>query len=374
MKLIIRLIIPLILGITIGSILKLNDNLFEARILMQILEVLLWFIDIIVPIMIFIYLTTAFLGLKGNVKSFLIKYFKVVLITLIICAFFSFTISYFIINIFEFKLDSQETIFVDPFMKFSVMNGYNEFNALVISVLFLICHNIFKFKLNFLFKIEFYFNQFIRRFLLTIMPLIIICSFSVSTFESSGLNIIVMDFVLSFIVLLIQFIWIFLNYIIISNTKVFFKKVLRSGLKIYMLVLSIAGVGTGAILPDIISEQKKLGYDENKAKFITTTSFNMPGSLISNVVFSLGIMNLYNVEINFLNYFIYLTCLCFILIIAPSLPGAVFSVTSQLLSPILGFDETMIGLMSGFYYRQGTSNSAINNCCDIYISGYLSKM
>ena len=54
-------------------------------------------------------------------------------------------------------------------------------------------------------------------------------------------------------------------------------------------------------------------------------------------------------------------------IIAPVLPLGVFTVTQQLLHPILGFNPDQIKLMSTLYYNQGTTNACINNCGDIYL-------
>jgi Na+/H+-dicarboxylate symporter len=59
--------------------------------------------------------------------------------------------------------------------------------------------------------------------------------------------------------------------------------------------------------------------------------------------------------------------------IAPSMPGGVFSVTSTLLTPVLGFSDEMVTLMSGLYFKQGTTNSAVNNTGDIAIGTMMSK-
>ncbi|MGL5020566.1 MAG: cation:dicarboxylate symporter family transporter, partial [Mycoplasmatales bacterium] len=107
--------------------------------------------------------------------------------------------------------------------------------------------------------------------------------------------------------------------------------------------------------------------DEAVAKIVSVSSLNMPGSVISNIIFAYGVITMYGLNISTMQMMVYGVVLIFATMIAPSIPGGVFSVTSSLLTPILGFNADHIGLMGALYYKQGTSNSATNNAADIYL-------
>ena len=65
----------------------------------------------------------------------------------------------------------------------------------------------------------------------------------------------------------------------------------------------------------------------------------------------------------------YIIVLTFVLAVSPAISGGVFAITSSLLAPMLGFDNNMIAIMSSMYFKQGTSNAAVNNCSDFYLTG-----
>lgn len=214
----------------------------------------------------------------------------------------------------------------------------------------------------------------LKKFLLPIMPIWTISLFANLTYESALTGLIINDFVLSIVIFSFQILFLLCLYYLCSRiSKLDFKKIFLAGKNIFIKSIEMMGLGGNLIIPYSVSEQEKLGIKTGYAQLIAASNFNLPGSFFSNIGFAYGIIVIYGLNISNLNFIIYILLLIITTIIAPAIPLGVFSITQQLLTPILGFNIEQVQLMSTFYYNQGTTNSAVNNSGDVYLGILTSK-
>lgn len=373
--------IPILIGILIGTVSAKTGNEIPIKILITISDNILEVIKFISPLLIFVITTTGFSNIKNNRFKFIIKFFGVILITLSLLGLIVFIISYIITPFLTFKITNTDSPWIDPY--FSLNLSFIKLKLVDINLLAIIfgfiSGLIFSYK-NFtdskaftiINKIQDLIYWFFKVIILPIMPLWIIGSFAQTSFSNNSSNFFLTDMLLSFLILFFQFAWLFVMYLLTSKIfNITYKKLYTAGMKIFTFVVSLAGNGTGVIIPFIVEEQEKLGIDKNKAQVVTATSFNMPGSLISNIVFTLGIINLFGLNIPISQLFSFVFVLILLTMIAPSIPGGTSAVVLPYLQSMLGFDSTMSSMYMAMYYKQGTSNAATNNASDLYITPWL---
>lgn len=375
-----RFLGPMLLGIILGTTL----NVFNDSVTFNLENVVKFFYTItynytnvllfIAPIMIFIYVVNGLNNLSGQATKFLKRYVVLLFASLVALGLITLFISYSIIPLFIQEIVLAPITYVDPFYTF-VLDLPPLFN--IPTALFLAIFMGLLMKRDSMFitltnEVEQWLNTFMLKIMLPLMPIWIFGTFLRSGFMSQGVEIIINDILLSLLVLSIQFIWLFvMTYLGSKRANVLFKKALKALLKVFFEIVSLAGMGTGIIIPISIEQQTSLNLSADKAKIIASSNFNMPGSLVSNIVFATGIIFMFDLNVGILNLIVYVFFLIITLIAAPSVPGSVFTVTSTILSPLLGFDAASIDLMGGLYYKQGTSNSATNHSADIYFGLFL---
>ncbi|MFV0247001.1 MAG: cation:dicarboxylate symporter family transporter [Mycoplasmatales bacterium] len=344
------------------------------RILYTFAENYMAFIKWFAPIMSFVFIASGIRNLRGNVVSFVTRFFSILVITLSILALFTLAVAYTIVPLFISTGDFISGPWPEAYFILWIFKPLNIFYCIVAGFIF----GLFASKGSKVEKIIDYTEKYvvlvINYFIIPFSPFWIMGSFAASTFSDKGLGIIWIDLWLSFVILCIHFIWLFVMYLITSKyAKVALNLIIKAAFRMYIVVVSMAGNSNGVIVPLIIDEQEKLGFNKNKAKFVSVSSFNMPGSLISNIIFAYGVSYMFDINITPIVGIKYAIILIFLLIVAPAINGGVWTLTSGILSPVLGFKTDMINIMGSMYFKQGTSNSAVNNCADFYVTGLCEK-
>lgn len=347
-----------------------ETNFFEIpiKILYTISENFIEFLLFIAPFMILVYTASGVNQIKGDAVKFFIKFLLLTFFTLVLLSFLSLIVGNFIVPNFIMQITTDGSARMEPYFLVDIKPLFNSFTALISGIL---CGLFFpqdSTVIKIIHESEEWINTFAKKLLIPIMPIWVTCIYAQFVYSSGAGTIFINDVILSFIILLLQGFWLLIMYIFVSKyTKKALKTVTLAGLKLYLKVTSIMGLGTGIIIPFAIEAQEEIGVNQDVAKVISVSSLNLPGSLISNIIFAYGVIVMYGLEINNYMMFLYAIALIFATMIAPAVPGGVFSVTSTLLTPILGFSTEQIGLMGGMYYKQGTSNSAANNAADVYL-------
>ncbi len=383
-KIILRFLLPIVLGILIGIISKSLHTDIAIRSLLTISDNILVVLKIITPFLLLSMTASAFSKIKiSKTKKFyfLFKFFMYTFITLLILGSIVFIISLIIVPLLSFTLVDTSTSFATSFYKLPLpklfsKQYYSSFQLFMLSLgifsgIFLSTKNKFILILN---KLENIIYLIFKKLIIPIMPIWILATFSSTSFANAGGSFLATDFLLSIYILILQFTWLFIMYFITSKVfKINFKKMAKYGLQIYTYVVSIGGMGTQIVLPSIIKKEKDLGLDEQKSTIITATSFNMPGSLISNIVFVLGVVNIFNYDIKIITLYAFVFILVLATVVAPPIPGGTMAITSTLCSSMLGFSDEMVQIFSTMYYKQGIPNAATNNAADFYIAAPFKK-
>lgn len=370
-----RFLIPLFIGTMFGilattfSDYKIVEDLL-VRVPYTLSENFLVFLEWFTPFIILIYLTTGINKVKDDFKAFLIKFFITVFATLFICGLLTLSLSALILPHIVGELVDQGSAWPKSYFTFSLMQPFDVFTALILGCLLGFYMDRKSQFIAVMTELETFVNKTLRNIIIPFAPIWIIGSFAASSFSSGGWFIIKTELSITLFIFALQFLWTMFMFLCTSlYSKIKFSSLFKAGLKITAVVLSLAGNGTGVIVPIIIEEQVILGINRSKAKFISASSFNLPGSMISNVALMYGTCIMFGVQISVMQFILYVFCLVLLIMAAPAIMGGVFVVTSQALSPILGFTDPMIALMQGLYFRQGTNNACTNNVGDFYLSG-----
>lgn len=371
-----RFLGPMLIGLLIGTGLYLgNDQVsFNLEYIVKVFytitynytEVLLF----IAPMMIFIYVVNATNNLQTNASSFFKRYIVVIFVSLITLGMITLVLAYNLIPLFIRPMTEMSAYYVDPF-EMLVLDLQPLFNITTGLFLAIFMGALIKSDTTFIkvtHEVEGWLNSFMYKIMLPLVPLWIFGTFMRQGFMNMAVDIVINDIFLSIMILIIQFTWLAVMGLIGSKKgQVVYKKVIKSISILFTEIVSLAGFGTGIIIPLSIEQQKLAGVEEDHAKIIASSSFNMPGSLISNIVFAMGVIYMFDLDITFGKMVVYVAFLIITLIAAPSVPGSVFAVTSTILTPLLGFEAQHIDIMGSLYYKQGTSNSATNHSADIYL-------
>lgn len=375
-KLIRRFVGPMILGSLIAILnVKLIDigvveNITVIRILYTFSDNFIGFLKWFAPFMSLVLIATGIREIRGEVVQFLSRFVVVLLSSLLIIGVVTIVLSFGIVPIYVSDLTLVDTAWPDTYFTINWFMYMDVFTAMILGIILGIIAQYVEPINKVLIRCEQLVNWIVKYVIFTCSPLWIMGSFAASTYSTSGLDIVWFDLWLSFIIVVIQFLWLGAMYFVLSKySSIGWTKIVKAAARIYIIVLSMAGMTNSAIYPFLLDEQQALGLNQDKAKFVTVSSFNMPGSLIAHIVFVYGLALLFGTEINFILLFKYMLVLNFVLVVSPAISGGVFAITSSLLNPMLGFSDPMIALMSSMYFKQGTGNAAVNNCADFYLTG-----
>lgn len=379
-QLIKRFVGPMIIGAALAllNIALVDKGVMEditiIRVLYTFSDNFIGFLKWFAPFMSLVLIATGIREIRGEVVKFLGKFTVVLIASLILVGTLSIVLSQLIVPFYVMPFDFADSPWPMPYFSIPFFKYFDVFAAMILGIIVGLIAQRVDVVNKVLIKAEVVVTFVVKNIIITFSPIWIMGSFAASTYSSHGLSVVWFDLWLSLIILVIQFMWLGLMYFVLSKySGVAFSKIARAASRIYVIVVSMAGMTNSAIYPFLLEEQAALGLNEHKAKFVTVSSFNMPGSLISHIVFAYGLSLLFGMEIGFFVMFKYMIVLTFVLIVSPAISGGVFAITSTLLDPMLGFTDPMIALMSSMYFKQGTSNAAVNNCGDFYLTGLAMK-
>jgi len=369
-----RFFLPMIIGYFIGAISGVFKFDLIVRILFTFSSNFLQLVLFIAPFLVLVFAISGTNELKGAMKSFVIRFFSLIFMSLVLLGGLTLIMSNFILPSLLVSLEQSKPVFLDPYFTIDIPPLFSVVSGIISGLIFGLFIDKDSKTMEIVHELEGWISKFSVGFLLPAMPIWIMGTFAKAGFVNQGVELIYNDFIMSWLIIGLQFVWLGIMYFAASRYSGFsFKLIVREASKIYLKVISIMGLGSGIIVPFIVEAQENVGVDAGTAKIISASSFNMPGSVISNIVFSYGIIFMFDMDVSITSYLAYIVLLVLATIIAPAVPGGVFAVTSGLLTPILGFNPDQISLMGSFYYTQGTSNAATNNAADLYLGPILRK-
>lgn len=204
-------------------------------------------------------------------------------------------------------------------------------------------------------------NKVIAGILIPLLPLYIFGVFlnmtaagQVWNVITTFLGVIVMVFILTVVLLLIQY----------SIAGAFFKKNPLSMLKA-MLPAYVTALGTSssaATIPVTHRQAMTMGVSGPVASFVIPlcATIHLAGSTLKITCFSLAVMFLYGKPIDIPTIVGFILMLGIMMVAAPGVPGGAIMTATGLLSTMLGFTEPQVGLMIATYIAIDSFGTATN--------------
>ena len=204
-------------------------------------------------------------------------------------------------------------------------------------------------------------NQVITAVIIPVLPLYIFGIFlnmtnsgQVAGVMNVFLNIIVVIFVMTVVLLFIQF---FIAGMVGKKNPL---RLFRNMLPAYMTALGTQS--SAATIPVTLEQTIRNGVRPDLAGFVIPlcATIHLSGSTMKIVACSMAIMLMSGMEINFAQFAGFIMMLGIAMVAAPGVPGGAIMAALGLLQSMLGFDETAQGLMIALYIAMDSFGTATN--------------
>ena len=181
-------------------------------------------------------------------------------------------------------------------------------------------------------------------------------------------KVIIIIFVMHILLLLFQF---FVAGTITGRNPL---KVLITMLPAYMTALGTQS--SAATIPVTLAQTKKNGVDPEIADFVIPlcATIHLAGSTLKIVACAFAIMWMMNLPVGLDIFTGFIFMLGIIMVAAPGVPGGAIMAAVGILQSMLGFDETLIGLMIALYITMDSFGTACNVTGDGAIALVMDKI
>lgn len=215
----------------------------------------------------------------------------------------------------------------------------------------------------------------IKKIIVPALPLYIFGTFMDLSYSGEAWNVIttflvvvVTSFVLTFVVLLIQF-----TIAGVASGQNPLK--LLWGMKdAYFTALGTSS--SAATIPITLGSAKKIGVSDTVASFVVPlgATIHLSGSMVKITTFSIAVLILMGGNYSFAALFPFILMLGVMMIAAPGVPGGAIAAASGLLVQLLGFGDAAIGLMFAAYIALDSFGTATNVTGDGAIAMLVDKL
>ena len=215
----------------------------------------------------------------------------------------------------------------------------------------------------------------IEKVIIPLLPLFIFGIFlkigaegQVATVLGLFFKVIIVIFIMHVLLLLFQFI----TAGAITKKNPF--KALITMLPAYMTALGTQS--SAATIPVTLMQAKKNGVDDDVADFVIPlcATIHLSGSMLKIVACAYAIMYMTGMSAGIEMYAGFIMMLGITMIAAPGVPGGAIMAAVALLQSMLGFDETLIGLMIALYITMDSFGTACNVTGDGAIAMVMNKV
>ena len=197
--------------------------------------------------------------------------------------------------------------------------------------------------------------------IIPILPFYILCIFAEITYSGQVLAIMEVFFKLIVILFVMHICLLIIQYLIsggISGKNPF--KALGTMLPAYATALGTQS--SAATIPVTLRQSLKLGISQRIAGFVIPlcATIHLSGSTMKITACALALMMLQGIPYDFSLSAGFIRMLGVVMIAAPGVPGGAIMATLGVLNTILGFDESMQGLMVALYIAMDSFGTACN--------------
>lgn len=369
-----RLIIKLILAILLGVLIGLFASLPFLRVLVTIRDVFGNFINFIIPFLIIFFIASGIAGLGQNSG----RAVGMTLVLAYISTFFAGILSFFVVSQVLPTMSSVATPItltssLRPLLKIEIQPLMSVLSALLVAFLF--GFGVAKTQSKHL-KIlidegRALVEWIITKIIIPFLPVYIGCIFAILTAEGIVVTLTKTFGAVFLLILITHWLWLFIQY---GIAGIFAQEnpfnSLRNMLPAY--VTALGTMSSAASIPVTLQAVRNNGISHYVADFTVPlcATIHLSGSAITIVACAYTVMNLSDtLPVPNLSLMIPLIgALGLMMIAAPGVPGGAIMTTLGLLSSMLGFDETALGLMVAFYIAQDSFGTAANVTGDGAIS------
>ena len=197
--------------------------------------------------------------------------------------------------------------------------------------------------------------------IIPILPFYILCIFAEITYSGQVLAIMEVFFKLIVILFVMHICLLIIQYLIaggISGKNPF--KALGTMLPAYATALGTQS--SAATIPVTLRQSLKLGISQRIAGFVIPlcATIHLSGSTMKITACALALMMIQGVPYDFSLFAGFILMLGVVMTAAPGVPGGAIMATLGVLNTILGFDESMQGLMVALYIAMDSFGTACN--------------
>ncbi|EKY19951.1 dicarboxylate/amino acid:cation symporter [Capnocytophaga sp. oral taxon 326] len=197
--------------------------------------------------------------------------------------------------------------------------------------------------------------------IIPILPFYILCIFAEITYSGQVVAIMEVFFKLIVILFAMHICLLIIQYLIaggISGKNPF--KALGTMLPAYATALGTQS--SAATIPVTLRQSLKLGISQRIAGFVIPlcATIHLSGSTMKITACALALMMLQGVPYDFSLFAGFILMLGVVMIAAPGVPGGAIMATLGVLNTILGFDESLQGLMVALYIAMDSFGTACN--------------
>lgn len=201
----------------------------------------------------------------------------------------------------------------------------------------------------------------IEKTIIPLLPLYIFGIFIKIGAEGQVALVLGLFFKVILVIFVMHVLWLLFQFITagaITNKNPF--KALLTMMPAYMTALGTQS--SAATIPVTLMQAKKNGVDEDVADFVIPlcATIHLSGSMLKIVACAFAIMFMTGMDASFEMFAGFIMMLGITMIAAPGVPGGAIMAAVALLQSMLGFDETLIGLMIALYITMDSFGTACN--------------
>lgn len=215
----------------------------------------------------------------------------------------------------------------------------------------------------------------IEKAIIPLLPLFIFGVFIKIGAEGQVATVLGLFFKVIIVIFVMHVVWLLFQFITagaITNKNPF--KALITMMPAYMTALGTQS--SAATIPVTLMQTKKNGVDEDVADFVIPlcATIHLSGSMLKIVACAYAVMFMTGMDAGFELFLSFIMMLGITMIAAPGVPGGAIMAAVALLQSMLGFDETLIGLMIALYIAMDSFGTACNITGDGAIAMVMNKI
>lgn len=218
-------------------------------------------------------------------------------------------------------------------------------------------------------------NWIISQIIIPLLPIYIFGIFlnmtqggQVATVIATFLGVVVFVFILTWIMLLLQF--------LVAGAVTGRNPIRMLGTMLPAYATALGTSSSAATIPVTLRQAVKMGVNEPVAAFTVPlcATIHLAGSMIKITCFSIAVMMLFGIEINYGVMIGFISMLGIMMVAAPGVPGGAIMTAAGLLASVLGFSEAQVGLMIATYIAIDSFGTATNVTGDGAIAAIMDKI